>query len=75
MTRTLDDYEALALKLATDRSLLARIREKLEHNRLKFPLFNTDRLRSHIERAYERMWKIFQSGEAPRPIAIERLES
>jgi predicted O-linked N-acetylglucosamine transferase (SPINDLY family) len=75
VTHTLDDYEALALKLATDRILLAGIREKLERNRLTFPLFNTDRLRSHVERAYERMWEIFQNGEAPQPIGVERLEN
>jgi protein O-GlcNAc transferase len=71
VTQTLDAYEALALKLAKDRSLLAATRERLEHNRLTTPLFNTDRLRFHIERAYERMWEILQNGEAPRPIAIE----
>jgi predicted O-linked N-acetylglucosamine transferase (SPINDLY family) len=75
VTHTLDEYEALALKLATDRTLLAGLRAKLERNRLGFPLFNTDRLRSHIERAYERMWEIFQNGEPPQPIAIERLGS
>jgi predicted O-linked N-acetylglucosamine transferase (SPINDLY family) len=71
VTHSLDGYEALALKLAMDRTLLAGIREKLERNRLSFPLFNTDRLRSEIERAYERMWEIFQNGQAPQPIVIE----
>jgi predicted O-linked N-acetylglucosamine transferase (SPINDLY family) len=75
VTHTLDQYEALALKLASDRTLLSSVREKLGRNRLTFPLFNTDRLRSHIERAYERMWQIFKNGEAPRPIAVERLEN
>jgi protein O-GlcNAc transferase len=75
VTNRLDDYEALALKLATDRTLLAAIRKKLEHNRLSFPLFDTDRMRSHMERAYERMWEIFQHGEAPQPITVKRLES
>jgi predicted O-linked N-acetylglucosamine transferase (SPINDLY family) len=75
VTHTLDDYEALAFKLATDPTLLAAVRQKLNHNRLTLPLFKTDRLRSHIERAYERMWEIFQSGEAPQPIVVQRLES
>jgi predicted O-linked N-acetylglucosamine transferase (SPINDLY family) len=75
VTHTLDQYEALALKLASDRTLLSGVREKLGRNRLTFPLFNTDRLRSHIESAYERMWEIFKNGEAPRPIAVERLEN
>jgi predicted O-linked N-acetylglucosamine transferase (SPINDLY family) len=72
VTHSLDDYEALALKLASDRTLLAEVREKLARNRLTFPLFDTDRLRSHIEQAYERMWELFQNGEVPQPIVIEQ---
>jgi len=75
VTHTLDEYEALALKFTSDRTLLAATREKLERNRLTFPLFNTNRLRSHIERAYEGMWEIFQNGEVPQAIAVERLKS
>jgi predicted O-linked N-acetylglucosamine transferase (SPINDLY family) len=74
VTQTLDEYEALALKLATERPLLAQTRRKLEANRLTFPLFDTDRLRRHIEQAFEQMWEIFQNGEAPRPISIAPLQ-
>jgi protein O-GlcNAc transferase len=66
--------EAFALKLAADHSLLADTRNKLEHNRLTTPLFNTDRLRFHIERAYERMWDILQRREPPTPIVIEPMQ-
>lgn len=74
VTSSLDQYEALALQLATERSLLAQTRRKLEVNRLTFPLFDTDRLRRHIEQAFERMWEIFLNGEAPRPISIPPLQ-
>jgi protein O-GlcNAc transferase len=50
-------------------------RRKLEANRLTFPLFDTDRLRCHIEQAFKRMWEIFQNGETPRLISIAPLRS
>src|SRR6266550_7244020 len=41
------DYEALALRLAADPALLKTVRQKLQDNRLTYPLFNTDRFRCH----------------------------
>src|ERR1700687_5238772 len=41
ITRSLEEYEALALKLATEPSLLQSIRCKLANNRLACPLFDT----------------------------------
>jgi protein O-GlcNAc transferase len=55
VTRSLDEYEALALKLASDPVLIASVRQKLDGNRKTCPLFNTDRLRRHIESAYMTM--------------------
>jgi protein O-GlcNAc transferase len=71
VTRSLDEYEALALKLASDPVLIASVRQKLDGNRKTYPLFNTDRLRRHIESAYMTMWDIAQRGEPPRGFAIE----
>ena len=51
ITRTLDEYKALALKLASDPVLIAAIRQKLGRNRLMRPLFDTERLCRHIESA------------------------
>ena len=34
-------------------------------------LFDTDRLRRHIESAYTNMWEIWQSGERPRSFSVE----
>jgi protein O-GlcNAc transferase len=70
-TRNLDEYEALALKLASDPVLIASVRQKLDGNRKTYPLFNTDRLRRHIESAYMTMWDIAQRGEPPRSFAVE----
>jgi predicted O-linked N-acetylglucosamine transferase (SPINDLY family) len=71
VTHTLVDYEALALRLATDAPLLGGIRRKLEQNRHSHPLFDTERLRRHIEAAYAGMWEIWQRGDAPQSFAIE----
>jgi predicted O-linked N-acetylglucosamine transferase (SPINDLY family) len=71
VTHSLEEYEALALKLATDASLLQSIRRKLEQNRLGYPLFDTDRLRRHIEAAYLTAWEIWQRGESPRSFKVE----
>jgi protein O-GlcNAc transferase len=71
VTRSLDEYEALALKLATDPMLIASIRQKLDAGRKTSPLFDTDRLRRQIEHAYMTMWDIAQRGEPPRSFAVD----
>jgi protein O-GlcNAc transferase len=73
VTRSLEDYEALALKLATDAALLAAIKAKLARNRNTSPLFDTDRFRRHIESAYVTMWERYQRGEAPASFAVPAL--
>jgi predicted O-linked N-acetylglucosamine transferase (SPINDLY family) len=71
VTDSLDQYEALALKLASDRALLQLTRRRLEHNRRTAPLFDTDRSRRHIERAYTTMWETYLRGESPRSFTVE----
>ena len=70
ITDNLEDYEALALKLARDKHLLAAIKAKLAQNRETFPLFDTDRFRRHIESAYETMWERYQRGEPPASFTV-----
>lgn len=65
VTESLDDYEALALKMATEPAALSAVRQKLAQNRLIYPLFDTDRSRRHIEAAYIAMWDRWQRGESP----------
>jgi protein O-GlcNAc transferase len=71
VTGTQRDYEDLALRLATDRSYLQEVRDRLARNRLTHPLFNTDRFRRHLEAAYRTMWDIWRRGEAPRSFRVE----
>ena len=73
ITHTLDDYEALALKLARDGGALSAIAQKLRANRETFPLFDTVRITRHLEAAYTQMWERSQRGEAPASFAVSRL--
>ena len=75
VTHSIEDYEALALRLAKDPSLLEGYRNRLATNRLTHPLFDTDRFRHHIEAAYLQMWEIWQRGEQPRSFAVEALHT
>ena len=70
VTHSLTDYEALALKLATQPDLLREINRKLAQNRLSTPLFDSDRFRCNIEAAYRQMRSIWQRGEQPRAFAV-----
>jgi protein O-GlcNAc transferase len=71
VTGSLDEYQALAHRLAAEPALLESIRTKLARNRLTHPLFDTDRMRRHIEAAYTTMWEIAQRGESPRSFSVE----
>jgi len=66
-----EGFEALAVRLATDRAAIATIRRKLAGNRLTTPLFDTDLFRRHIEAAYGEMHAIARRGEHPRGFAVE----
>jgi protein O-GlcNAc transferase len=74
VTNNLQDYEAQALKFATDPALLQSTRRKLERNRPTCRLFDSDRFRRHIEAAYETMWDIHRQGESPRSFRVEPSE-
>ena len=72
VTETLQEYEALALRLATDRASLRTLKAKIDRHGKTHPLFDTDRFRRHIESAYRAAWEIWQAGQAPRSIVIGR---
>jgi predicted O-linked N-acetylglucosamine transferase (SPINDLY family) len=55
VTQREEDYERLALALATDPARLAAIRARLAANRLSAPLFDTARYTRDIEALYERI--------------------
>jgi protein O-GlcNAc transferase len=71
VTNSLDDYEALALKIATNPDFLASIQRKMHDNLRRTPLFDTDRYCRHLEQAYLTMVDIRLRGEPARGFAVE----
>ncbi len=67
VTQTAQDYEALAVKLATDPAMLKSIKDRLTRN---CPLFDTDLFRRNIETAYARMWEQWRTGGRPRAFTV-----
>lgn len=70
ITRSLEEYEALALRLARQPDELRALREKLSRNRTTAPLFDTPAFARHLEAAYQQMWSNYLAGNAPRAIEI-----
>jgi predicted O-linked N-acetylglucosamine transferase (SPINDLY family) len=56
VTGSLAEYEAMALRLATQPELLRGLRERLAANRHTYPLFDMDRYARDFEEAMERIW-------------------
>ena len=74
ITYSMEEYEALALKLATAPGMLAELRARLARNRTTYPLFDTDRFRRHIESAYITMWERYQRGDPPESFAVQPIQ-
>jgi predicted O-linked N-acetylglucosamine transferase (SPINDLY family) len=70
ITRSLADYEALALRLARDPAYLAVLKDRLIRNRDTFPLFDTQSATRHIETAYQTMADIARRHEKPRSFNV-----
>lgn len=68
--RSLDDYEAAALRLAGDPEGLTRLKARLAAERNRAPLFDAERFARALERAYATMWDIHESGRPPRAFTV-----
>jgi predicted O-linked N-acetylglucosamine transferase (SPINDLY family) len=73
ITHSLEEYESLAVQLATHPAELAALREKLTHHRLRTPLFDTERFARHLERAFELMWNRYSRNLPPAPLHVSAL--
>src|SRR5262249_6232431 len=71
VTDSLEAYEAQALRLARDASLLAELRGRLAPNRLTHPLFHSGPFCRHIEAAYTTMWELSQRDASPQSFSVE----
>ena len=65
VTSSMAEYEGVALRLATLPGVLRAVRERLHNGRAHARLFDTDRFRKNLERAYLQMWTTHQLGERP----------
>ena len=72
ITSSQEEYEALAIELATNPERLVQIRQKLEKNRLTTSLFETQRFTSHLEEAYSAMYERYQEGLSPEHLFVKR---
>lgn len=65
VTKDLDSYESLVLRIASSPNELEEIREKLHQNRNTAPLFDTVRFTRNLEAAYGMMWQRYVDGKKP----------
>ena len=70
VTRSMEEYEALALALARDPHRLGSLRARLEETVPTSPLYDTDGFRRSLEAAYRRMVEISRAGRAPESFAV-----
>lgn len=70
IAQTAEEYERLAIQLATCPDELAGIRAALAKNRSTAPLFDTDLFGRHIEAAYQLMYDRYRAGLAPDHICV-----
>jgi len=71
VTRSPEDYEALAVALATDSARLGEIRERLARNRDTSPLFDAAAFAASIEAAFAAMHGRQQAGLPPDHIRAD----
>jgi predicted O-linked N-acetylglucosamine transferase (SPINDLY family) len=67
VTETAEEYEAMAIKLATDPTAFKVLKSKLTRS---CSLFDTELFRRNIEAAYFRMWDMWLAGESPRAFSV-----
>ena len=61
VTHTREEYEALAIRLASNPLEIQSLRHKLDGNRLTTPLFDTAAFAKNLEDAYAKMYERYQS--------------
>lgn len=70
IAESMEDYERLALAIATDPARLASIRARLGANLSTAPLFDSQRFTRHIERGYELAFGRYLNGLGPDHIDV-----
>ena len=65
ITRSSQEYEALAIKIAQDKKLASGLKSKLQTNKLNTKLFNTSAFVQSLEALYTQMYQRHQAGLLP----------
>jgi len=71
ITTTQEQYESLAIELATNPEKLKIIKDKLVNNLPTAPLYDTPLFTRHLESAYLTMYDRYQNGLDPDHIYVE----
>ena len=71
ITSSLEDYEALAIDLATNPKKLKAIKDKLAANLSTAPLYDTPLFTKNLESAYTEMYERYHDGLDPDHIYVE----
>jgi predicted O-linked N-acetylglucosamine transferase (SPINDLY family) len=71
ITTTKEEYESLAIELATNPEKLKIIKDKLVYNLSSAPLYDTSLFTKHLESAYKAIYKRYQQGLEPGHIYVE----
>ena len=71
ITTTQEQYESLAIELATNPEKLKIIKDKLVNNLPTAPLYDTPLFTRHLESAYLTMYERYQNGLDPDHIYVE----
>jgi protein O-GlcNAc transferase len=73
ITTSIEAYESRARELASNPTVFADVRKRLEAKRGNAPLFNTVRYTRHLEAAYTTMVERHRRGDAPGHFRVESL--
>ena len=71
ITNTQEEYESLAIELATNPEKLKAIKDKLKSNLPTAPLYDTKLFAKNIESAYTQMYERHHKGLEPDHIYVE----
>lgn len=70
VTFSLEEYEALALKLANEPGMLDNLRGRLEANRISAPLFAIEAFTRNLEAAFAHMVALRAHGRTPETFSV-----
>ena len=71
ITKTMTQYESLAVHLATNPRYFAEIKQKLARNRTEAPLFQTKTFTRYLEAAYANIYERYRANLPPQDIHVD----